>query len=365
MTNWRLRLLGALWLVAACTNKEESHLVGPSVVAIDSTRLEETDSIFLSFPTTVIAAPAVGIFVGDAASGKILRYDAHGRLIRAYARKGRGPGEFTVPGAMALVDDLQLAVADWQTEEIQWLNLSNGIATRRLPTAGLPYTVIARNDTMFLGTLGRGSRRTSGGIIAPNVDSLSRFGRVPPEYGESPGVRTMHPYVSLALSGGHIVTGFTGSNILFDSMVGSGLRAFAVPSTRRRSMPNSRAMVARFSGPLSDSLVAGMGSTLIGAFGTGKDTLFLVHLDVVLSRQLLTADAWVSVVDLASDRGCVDTRIRTSKAGKPIFTVIGDTLIMLEQRLTSSNRPETWVVRYRVDTKACDWLPLLSPDSAQ
>jgi hypothetical protein len=286
-------------------------------------------------------------------------------LLRSYSRKGRGPGEFTVPGAMALVDEHHLAVADWQTEQVQWLDLSSGKATRNVLTAGLPYTMVTRHDTLFLGTLGRGSRRTSAGAVPPQVDSVMRFGRVPPEYAESPGVRTMHPYVSFASSGRHLITGFTGSNILFDSTSGNALRAFAVPSTRRRPMPNSRGMIERFNGQLSDSLVAGMGSTLVGAFGAGQDSLLLVHLDVILSKQLLTADAWVSMVDLAHDRGCVDTRIRTSKAGKPIFTTVGDTLIMLEQRLTSSNRPETWVVRYGVGTKGCDWMPLLPPDSAR
>lgn len=357
--------LGALLLIGACVGTEESHLRGPSVVAIDSTRLEETDSVYLSFPTAVLVAPTGDLFVGDAASGRVLRYDAGGRLLRAYSGKGRGPGEFTVPGAMTLVDEGHLAVADWQTEEVQWLDLSNGTATRRVSTAGLPYTATARNDTVFLGTLGRGARRTSGGVIAPGVDSLIRFGGLPSEYIESPGVRTMHPYVSLALSGSHFVTGFTGANIVFDSVVGQGLRAFAVPSTRRRPMPNSRGMVEKFNGQLSDSVIAGMGSTLIGAFGGGRDTLLLVHLDVVLSKQLLTADAWVSILDLDQARGCVDTRVRTSKAGKPIFTAVADTLVMLEQRLTSSNRPETWVLRYRVDSKACDWLPFLPPDTAQ
>lgn len=364
MTAMHFRLLGVLCLMAACTSKQESTRVGPSITTIDSTRLEETDSLFLSFPTTLLVAPGTGIFVADAASGKILWYNADGRLIRALSRKGRGPGEFTVPGAMALVDEFHLAVADWQTEQVQVIELARGTATRNVVTAGLPYTVLARNDTLFLGILGRGARRTSGGVVPPDLDSLLRFGRVPPEYLESPGVRTMHPYVSLALSGDHMVTGFTGSNMLFDSTATSGLRAFAVPVERRRAMPSSHEMVAQFNRTLSDSLVAGMGSTLVGAYGAGTDSLVLVHLDVVLSKQLLTADGWVSVVDLAQNRACVDTKIRTSKSGKPIFAVVGDTLVMLEQRLTTANRPETWVVRYRIDAQACDWLPLLPPDSA-
>lgn len=361
---------GLAALLAACgeTIRPASRTApGPALIVMDSARLEEPDTAYLSFPTAVIVGDGGDLFVGDAASGRIHRFDRNGRLRRAIARKGRGPGEFTVPGAMSLIggEDSLLAIADWQTEQVQVVSLPDGRFRRNIMTTGLPYTIESAHDTLYLGMLGRGVERTSAAIVVGDSGTLERFGHQPPEYMASAGVRTMHPYVSFVLTGQHQLTGFTGSNLMYDSMPGRELRAFEVPVSGRRPMPNAREMIVLFTTPVPDSLVAGMGSTLTGAYSLGGGNALLTHLDVVLSGPLLTADAWVSVLDLEHDRACVDTHLRTARAGKPLFTAIGDTLVMLEQRLTSDDRPETWVVRYRLDLSPCNWLSLLPPDSTR
>jgi len=328
---------------------------GPGLVVIDSMRLDEPDSAFLSFPTSVERLRDGRLLIGDATSGRILEYSPDGHLIRPLGRRGQGPGEFVVPGAMSSGGDTVLAVTDWQTERLSILRLTDGELVRSLHIGGLAYSLAWRGDTLFGGLYGR-LNSTSGMRLPPGSDSLLLDGTAPFAYRASPGVRSVHPYISVAVLPYATLTGFTGSNELHEENTSQGLTVFQIPVRARRAMPDD--IVRRFESPLTDSMIAGMGSTLVGLYPMTSDRVAAVHLDVLLKGQLITATGWVSVVDLRQRSACPDAPLGSTDAGKPVFTVVGDTLIVVEQRLGPAGTGESWVRRLRIELGGCDWVPL-------
>jgi len=78
-------------------------------------------------PTEVAVAPNGDIFVADGHSGggtatgnaRIMKFDKNGKFIKAWGRKGMGPGEFDVPHTIAFDSKGRLFVGDRQNNRIQ------------------------------------------------------------------------------------------------------------------------------------------------------------------------------------------------------------------------------------------------------
>jgi DNA-binding beta-propeller fold protein YncE len=71
--------------------------------------------------TTDVAFSNGHIYVSDGyANNRILEYDAIGRRLREWGVKGRGPGEFDLPHAIAVASNGDLYVADRENGRIQW-----------------------------------------------------------------------------------------------------------------------------------------------------------------------------------------------------------------------------------------------------
>lgn len=355
-----LLAVGLVLLVVSCSTDTGSLQMprvgqGPVLAVIDSIRLTEPDSAFLSFPTAVEPLQSGGLLIGDATSSRIFVYAPDGTLVRLIGRRGQGPGEFVVPGAMAVLGDTVLAVADWQIERLTLLDLRTGEPSHSFQIGGLAYSLAWRGDTLMGGMYGR-TKSTSNMEILPASDSVRLGGTTPPAYRASAGVRSVHPYFSIAVLPDRMLTGFTGSNDLHEVNAAHELTVFRIPVEARRPMPDD--IVRRFEAPLTDSMIAGMGSTLVGLFPMDDHRVAAVNLDVLLNGQLITASGWLSVVDLQTRMACPDAPIGSTDAGKPIFTVVGDTLVIVEQRLGPSGAGESWVRRLQILVDHCHWIPL-------
>lgn len=73
---------------------DAAHLPGTQVVG--RIRLQESDSTLVVAPYLTVGHER-DLWIADALEQRILRYDRDGRLIRAFGRKGSGPGEFVAP----------------------------------------------------------------------------------------------------------------------------------------------------------------------------------------------------------------------------------------------------------------------------
>jgi hypothetical protein len=85
-----------------------------------------------------------------------------------------------------------------------------------------------------------------------------------------------------------------------------------------------------------------------------------VHYDPTVSGvdvPRITADLFVSVVDLDARTACVDARIPNTGDGRPVVQSVGDTLFVLRQTLDGT-AITTQVDSYLVSTAGCTWLPM-------
>ena len=80
---------------------------------------------FFFQPNAVFVAPNGDIFVAEGhasdseANARVLKFDARGKLLTAWGRKGTGPGEFDQPHALAMDSQGRLFVADRGNDRIQ------------------------------------------------------------------------------------------------------------------------------------------------------------------------------------------------------------------------------------------------------
>jgi len=126
-------------------------------------------------PTEVAVAPNGDIFVADGHGGKptnnarIMKFDAHGKFLKTWGKKGTGIGEFDCPHTLAFDSQGRLFVGDRQNNRIQIFD-QQGHFIAEWKQFGRPSGIyIDKNDVIYV------------------ADSESRNGE--PGYGYNPGCR--------------------------------------------------------------------------------------------------------------------------------------------------------------------------------
>jgi hypothetical protein len=355
-------------LLAGCdADRRSVASTGPSpiVTLLDSVKLEEPDSAPLSHILAIQATADGGLLVADLASAQISEFERSGTLRRRIGRKGKGPGEFAIPGAMAVLRDTLLAAVDWQLQRVNFFDLSSGALTRSAPVGGLAYGIAWDGDTL-VGALFDPVNYTSQVVLLPGVDSAIRRGTLPAPYRDSPGVRTFFAHFFVASIPGKLVTGFMASNELYVRTSGAEALAVTMPWVARRPVPAD--IVQRFSKQMSDSTIIGMASVLSGLFPMGAERLAVIHSDFVMSGQSEHSTSWLSVLDFQTGEACVDKPLGEDPEGSPKFAVRGDTLVRIDLRIGADGAGETWMRRQQISVEGCEWQPLhftlLKPSAA-
>lgn len=126
-------------------------------------------------PTEVAVAPNGDIFVSDghgekpADNARIMKFDAHGKFLKTWGKKGTGIGEFDCPHTIAFDSQGRLFVGDRQNNRIQIFD-QDGRFIAEWKQFGRPSGIyIDKNDVIYV------------------ADSESRNGE--PGYGYNPGCR--------------------------------------------------------------------------------------------------------------------------------------------------------------------------------
>ena len=94
------------------------------------------------------------VFVSDGyANNRILEYDATGRRVKEWGTKGRGPGEFDLPHAIAAAPNGDLYIADRENGRSQWLK-SDGAYQGKWDIGGRLFSVAVGRENELYFTVG-------------------------------------------------------------------------------------------------------------------------------------------------------------------------------------------------------------------
>jgi len=126
-----------------------------------------SDTGYFYQPNDVQVAPNGDIFVSQGHgpnTGRILKFDKTGKLIKQIGKNGSGPGEFNVPHALAMDSRGRLFVGDRGNNRVQILD-QDGNYLEEWKQFGRPSGIfIDKNDVLYVADSESDDRRNPGGM---------------------------------------------------------------------------------------------------------------------------------------------------------------------------------------------------------
>jgi sugar lactone lactonase YvrE len=128
-------------------------------------------------PNAVFVAPNGDVFVAEGhasgadANARILKFDAKGKLLTTWGKKGTGPGEFDQPHALAMDSQGRLFVADRTNNRLQIFSQSGALLDTWFQFSRASGIAIDRNDVMYVAD-------SESGSIAPTRPEWQRGIRI-------------------------------------------------------------------------------------------------------------------------------------------------------------------------------------------
>ncbi len=317
--------------------------------------LQETDSLFLSSPGDFGFEPADGSFyVTDAFAGRVLHIDRAGRIVRTFGRKGSGPGEFEQINLMFSRGD-ELFVNEGRRSTFHVFDRRSGELRGGSRHEGILRDVRVVENTAWLG-FQNSTRGTAVGRWDLASDSMRYMVPLPREYRESQPLAGIYSSVLVVPWSDTLLVGYAGLDELYvATQEGRSVDTVGLPVRARRGVPDD--IVKRMPKLEWPEMIAAA-SALFGLARLSDGRFAAVHLDQVVSGNSFSADGFVSVLSADRRTACVDGTLPLSKDTSPRVLFRGDTLFVLQQRLTTSERAETSISGYLLNTDGCRWLPV-------
>ena len=149
-------------------------------------------------PNDVLVAPNGDIFVsqGHSSGGSILKFDKTGKLIKRFGKGGSGPGEFSVPHALAMDSKGRLFVGDRANNRIQIFD-QDGKFLEEWKQFGRPSGLfIDKNDVLYVADSESDDTRNPGykrGIRMGSARDGKPTGLIPDPWTADPRPATTSP----------------------------------------------------------------------------------------------------------------------------------------------------------------------------
>lgn len=345
--------------VSGCTAGADRHTSSRSatLVALDSIVLQESDTSYIGQPFDLAVGPDGSFFISDGFTRQVLVFARDGRYLRGIGRRGSGPGEFSGPTWLALAGDSLLYVVD--RTEINAFDPTAGTFrwSRSLPSPRGPTMLATYGDHLFAGEPDS-LRNGSVAVVESQGSAIRTVGHLP-ALQKHPVTRAMWDGVAVALAGGRIATAHAVNDYVYvGRLAGGRMDSIRVPVARRQGVQAE--LIRRFADRPADRRVAERalyGSSMpMDLHWLPSGMLGLVSLDWKVRDGRVVGSNYLSVVDPAGRRGCVDAPVPGTDDPAPRVGFRGDTLFVLSQDVGRDGRASTLVRAYRIDTASCDWV---------
>jgi sugar lactone lactonase YvrE len=335
---------------------------GPSVAALDSTVLEEPDSLALGRLSFLARDAQRHMYVSDYENGRVLRYAPDGRTLSVIGKKGRGPGELETASTLILLErDTILAVFDGSSRRISLFDARSSAYVRSVK---VPITLMGqawswKGDTAFFAIHG------SPWFLARwslDGDSVALFSAVPSRllsaglfyimYGRPEAIRRDSEF---------IVQIPTEPGVQIFNLEGVPVGQVALPASRRLGTPpnvvEDHKRLQR-----SGQRFQFLASAPYGMQVLSSGHIAVLQVDVEVLRPPPNPEfgnfrLFVSLLSPDLSQACVDAELpfKTDATPAPIF--VGDTLFALSRLVTEENRVRNVIHAFRVSSEGCEWVP--------
>jgi hypothetical protein len=346
-------LSAALHRVPVQTYEEQKS---PALVVLDSLVLVENDSQFVGKSSGIVTSRSGSYFIGDALNMTVHQFSPQGRYVRSWGRRGRGPGEFTSVGTLALDGDSlllvdggsQLQVFDLRTGKPKW--------QRRLPTRQSLFAFVADRGRVFFNAVDATHRSTLG-LVTTADDSAKYSGPYPAPLGRNKLVDQYLSFLEFAVfSGDSVAVALQNTDYLFLGRFGSArfdsVRIGRV--TRRGSRPELLRTMTEDPASVQPHLYSFSVPWALGRLSSGQFAYITTDQTFVTNR--LIGTLFASVVDPRTRRTCPDAEIPVPKDPQPWITFRGDTMLVVSQELSKEAKPRTVIRRFSFRTEGCRWI---------
>jgi len=216
---------------------------GKVLMTLGTPGVAGNDDKHFNSPSDVLVAPNGDIFVADGHGGdtnaRIVKFSKDGKFIKAWGKKGSGPGEFDTPHAIALDSKGRLFVGDRNNNRIQIFDQDGKFLEEWKQFSRPSGIYIDKKDVIYVTDSESNSRRNSGwkrGIRVGSARDGKLVAFIPdPEkdpdkaatsaaegvaadaqgnvYGAEVGTRALKKYVKIKTTGGAGSTGKTGMGL--------------------------------------------------------------------------------------------------------------------------------------------------------
>lgn len=332
------------------------------LVLLDSTVLQETDAQYIGHAQFLAVAGDGELFVSDRIGARVLRFGRDGALRGALGRKGRGPGEFGGPGAVAFLGDSLVVADDLVGQRLMLFRRATGDVVRMVRREmGLPTHAAVVGGDVWLGHANV-PRTTSLARWRLSGDSVEYLTPMPAEF-QGTGLEYAQPFVAMTAWRDTILVGHAVHPLLTLARAGDGAPTgtLRVPVRERRGVPEPLELLARYESGLSAEKQVNELSILMGAWRLASDRVALLHVDLVHDSltQRVQGGGWLTLLTPALDSACVDIPVEAPEEGWPVLAMHADTLVRIDQRQGDAElRARAVVRRYRIDVEKCALLPV-------